>query len=598
MINIIRIFVVFIIFECLIQSPKSIINGNSISILVEAKQFNQQDVQQADVYVAELSSDIKTRLNQILNKNFSYTRKPIDLISNDEKTFNHHKRKFVPVLDSSYKEKLEKIMNGERFNIYDDFNLETDSTNSQNEVYTPYINKNGENHGSSSSPLSMKYYGNAKNIKHITSSGVQTKTSNSNFYHSINVNESELTSNKNDTDARKTTIKPFDFTIECMDSEDECYYINNRLENAANYIANVFNIYETIEVEVHILPFCEHMGGENCGKITALTYDPSFVTLNITGQGIYSYPQALVKQFEINKRIRNYGSYDISLYFNTDYLKEHNNGNYILVAAHELIHGMGFFHLMTTASAAFKMEFTEDRIIPQPIVHSYRTSHGNEKAFHGWVPFTVFDRYIVEVEHPDYYIHRGIQEFLEDVGVHKFLSQGDIENYFNNIDISPPTQMYSKSLVHSFCKREAIGFRAYDGEIIPLQTFEKYEPMSSISHIHSPFSCSTSMNCNIPEEKFKDIDDNYLMYYTIISRPVNELVKRFSCQSSYGFIGEKIIKVLKTIGWTEKQDLNNLKQYQNLILSREAKVYSEAYSIFTSSCYILIISILCLLIII
>jgi hypothetical protein len=272
---------------------------------------------------------------------------------------------------------------------------------------------------------------------------------------------------------------------------------------------------------------------------------------------------------------------------------------------------MGFFHLMTTASAAFKIKLPEDRIIPQPLIHCYHTSQEGEKekekeeeeiTYQGWIPFTVFDRYIVEVDHPDFYIHQGIQEYLEDVQTHKFHSNEELINHFEDLKVNPPVHAYSKSLVKSFTTREAIGFRTYDGEVITLQTFKEYEPMSSISHIHTKFSCESAMNCFVPIEMLDEVDENYLMYYIIITRPVNELVKRYSSNSLHGFIGEKVMKIMMTIGWTKKQDLTDFNEYQKLILNYEAssalgsKTSMNFFSIcFTSLLLTLLISIIFLI---
>jgi hypothetical protein len=608
------------------------------------------------MYIAEVADDLKTRLYQILNNDFTYSRQSLVLMDKKEdSSFNKlQERNYISILDTDYQELEEEEIN-ENYNV--DTNLYLNNIETS-ENYTLYFNKNGKDNNSfyPSTPLPKYNINNNQNqnqhqnqnqnqkrnqdqkslpsknnesnfnekLDSFTTSNLQSSLlptsssslsphqqpsnpksklkikdkgqpnnnnkkkkfperhkSNSMFYHSINIEENELMNHRNETANLMTTLHPFEFSVECMEDEEECTYIKDHIKSAGTYISYIFNIYKTIKVDVHILSFCKHMKKDHCESITALTYAPSFVTLNITGQGIYSYPQALVKQLEINERIKRYASSDISLYFNTDYLKEHNYGNYLLVAAHEIIHGMGFFHLITTASAAFKMNFKEDRVIPQPLAHHYRTSHGEEKAYQGWIPFTVFDRYLVEVDYPDVYIHQGIQEYLMDVQAHKLLSEEAVMQHFENLEVTPSVHAYSKSLVHAFTTREAIGFRTYDGEVVILQTYKAYEPISSISHIHAPFSCESANDCYIPKEKLKDVDDNYLMYYTIITRSLNELVNRYSLQNSYGFIGEKIIKILKTIGWTEKSDLSPFQEYYHMILGNEIKI-SKGMTLFPS----------------
>ncbi|ORX50423.1 hypothetical protein BCR36DRAFT_583548 [Piromyces finnis] len=577
MTEIIRKILVIFIVKCLLYNLSKIVNieNSTIPIFtsqVKARSFKNENINYAEIFYADVADDINTRLNQILNNDIQYYQQSSNLkysLEKKEKELNYHRRNFISSF--FHNEKInDKDISNESMNYtqYPSYSSEYNSTD---------LSDKSSNHNRSTSSSSCKIpndndntdrYKLSKNCKnhHRENNGRPL----SEFYHGIDVDEDDLLNLKSDDEMDDV---PFNFIVECMDDEEKCIYINDKLENAGHYISNIFNIYQTINVDVHILPFCKSMNSDNCADITALTYSPSFITLNITDQGYYSYPQALVKQFDFNNITIDYSSYDMSLYFNTDYLRKGNYGNYLIVATHEIIHGMGFFHLMTTASAAFKMTFPEDRIIPQPLANNYRTRAGNEKSYKGWIPFTVFDRYVVEMEHPDYYIHQGIQEYLEDVKVHKFTSEENVIHHFENLEIlSNNTHAYSKHLVKPFTTREAIGFKAYDGEVITLQTFKEYEPMSSISHIHAPFACDSSIDCFIPKEKLNEVDDNYLMYYTIITRSVNELVERFSSESSHGFVGSKVIKILKTIGWTEReQDEFYYKSVEQDILSKEAR---------------------------
>ncbi|OUM59976.1 hypothetical protein PIROE2DRAFT_14352 [Piromyces sp. E2] len=586
--------------ECFFYYIKIINNGNSKSSLksvfintVEAKPFRKVNIESGEIFYAEVEDDLKTRLYQILNNDIRYQRKPLEfLVEKNEKNPHHRRRGLFSVFSLNYEEKQNN--NNSNSNNNDDNNdsrksfHHNDISNdkaSNGSNYTPGVSRDNSKHSNPKFPCSSNK-SDEESYRTKSKSNLNSPSKNcfdpfrgnrvkplSEFYHSINIEkEEEFFNTQNET----SSSIPFNFIIECKDDEEKCFFINDKLEDAGKYISNIFNIYRTINVDVHILPFCRHMRDDNCAEINALTYSPSFVTLNITNQGYYSYPQALVKQFGISDRVKNYAKNDISLYFNTDYIKKYNYGNFLLVATHELIHGMGFFHLMTTASAAFKMNFPEDRIIPQPLVHNYRTSVGHEKAYEGWIPFTVFDRYIVEVSHPDYYIHQGIREYLDDVQVHKLISEEEVINHFENLSVSSDTHSFSKHLVTPFTTKKALGFRTYDGEVVTLQTFKEYEPMSSVSHIHAPFSCDSSFNCYIPKEKLNEVDENYIMYYSVITRSAHDLVDRFSSQSSHGFIGEKIIKIMKTIGWTEKQDKTYFKTFESFILSKEEKMSSAS----------------------
>jgi hypothetical protein len=74
--------------------------------MVEAQPFKKEDVQQADIYEAEIADDIKTRLYQMLNNEVTYTRRSLDLI--DDMDHKLIKRNFISIFDSKYQEKLKK----------------------------------------------------------------------------------------------------------------------------------------------------------------------------------------------------------------------------------------------------------------------------------------------------------------------------------------------------------------------------------------------------------------------------------------------------------------------------------------------------------
>jgi len=625
--KILRLLVAIVYLEFIFHIKFEKLGSSEVSFFtfVEGKHIKNEEIQKADIYYAELSDDMGTRLYQILNRNFQYHRYTLDNVSKKKKRdeeileddidssdeisdleIDIDSNVYTPAILFSLTKKTttkattkattktttktttKATTKTTKITKTSSIAKHTETKNVTVISKTIKITKASSNTISATQTSSLATKINTTQTSFSTSSTTKINTvptsspykkTPSSFYHGINIDNEKIFFPNNDVN----TSKPFDYKVECKDEKKICDFINEKLEYAGNHISNIFNIYRTINVDVHILPFCKYMGGDNCNNLAALTESPSFVTLNITGHGLFSYPQALVKQLNIGSIVKKFKSYDISLYFNTDYLNDNDYGNYLLITTHELIHGMGFFHLMTTANFAFDMSFSEDRIIPQPRVDTYRTNRGEEKSLNGWIPFTVFDRYIVEINNPSVYIYKGISEYLEDVQTHKYTSKEKLAEHFDHLDISLDTEVYSKHLVSAFTNKKALGFKAYDGEIITLQTFKEYEPQSSVSHIHSPFSCDSSFDCYVPKEKLKDVDENYLMYYTIITRSINELVKRYSKDCKYGFIGKKIVKILKTMGWTEKNDMTQFKTYEDDILSHEALTFRSSNTTNSSS---------------
>lgn len=551
----------------------------------------QAELVNAKIYSYDMPEDIKDRLNILLNGNPKYK-----IISSEDIDFDH--RVFHSRLRPN---NFQGGRNEKNVYSYNNNNDDNDDDDDDDEEYEGEDDNNKNVNDINDNTMDNddnKYNSNPKENEHYTN---PDKTNGSYNTTKSNDDKGEEGDNDNDdndnddNDSSKTnkptsstdfnledeenprviTDVPFTYKVNCYDSDEFCDYLSENVKNAGEYLSSIFCIYETMNVEINILPFCEYMDIKSCESLTGLTNAPNFISLE-RDNSTYSYPQGLVKQLDVSHQIKKYAKNDFTLYFNTDNLKEHDNDNFLLVATHELIHGMGFYHLITTANSSFDLgyENPEDFIIPQPYIKSkYKTMKSNEYAVDGWIPFSIFDKFLVETEFPETYIHNEIEEFMDFEVVAKLRSSENVTNYFNRLMVSDSTKARSINLANSFKTKGAIGFKAYDGELITLQTFDDYEKISSISHINLPFDCNTSINCVISKDSMKDVDENYLMYFTIVNLSTQKLMERYSQNSPYGFIGQKIVKILKTIGWEERKNTDGKKPFDNLIFN---KVYSQA----------------------
>jgi len=384
---------------------------------------------------------------------------------------------------------------------------------------------------------------------------------------------------------------PFKLNVHCFNL-NSCGDYPEKVQEGAYYIANAFEFYNTVDVNVTIFPFCTYIDDASCSSIMGITYPPTFVPLKESEDSEeFLYPQALVKQLNLNSGIK-YEKTDFLIYLNSNYSPDADHDNRSLIAAHEILHGLGFFHQINPISVylnSYQSMFSQDFAIP-PIQY---IEEGPMVKYEGWTPFSIFDKYIVSTANPDEYLYQKLSKFKEHNINFEVNSQSPTQNQYNDF-VNTFKELASDrtatpggvQVARLFKTLNSIGFRAKDGSIVELQTFDgTYESASSISHINVPYSCKNSGSCS---SVGKYPEENYLMYFTVISKAsTDKLINAFKGKTKHDLVGPNIIKVMTTLGWNEKNGENNINNNKYTVAS--GKYTNGTSSRINSSTYLMTI---------
>ncbi|ORX42151.1 hypothetical protein BCR36DRAFT_338006 [Piromyces finnis] len=389
---------------------------------------------------------------------------------------------------------------------------------------------------------------------------------------------------------------PFNLNVHCYSTED-CENYPARIQEGAYFIAQTFEFYQTVNVNVTIFPFCRYMQNESgCESVMGITYPPTFISLSETKDSEpFLYPQALVKQLDVDSDI-SYDPIDFLIYLNSSYKPIESQDNRALIAAHEILHGLGFFHQINPISVYlnnYQNYFNNDFALP-PI--RYEETE-NTIAYNGWTPFSIFDKYIVNSSKPDEYLYGKLEKYkTHEVNFEISIKRPTTQQYnkfmstFKALENDVEANAGGIEVANLFSTLNAVGFRTKDGKVVELQTFDgRYESASSISHINVPFKCKSSSTCTVTNAS---INENYLMYFTVISKAsTSRLVNAFK-ESKHELVGSDIVRIMCTLGWNEKGSSSDNNNYSNNVysFSQENNNSSGSRHLATPSFIIMILS--------
>jgi len=355
---------------------------------------------------------------------------------------------------------------------------------------------------------------------------------------------------------------PFNLNVHCYTTKD-CRDYPDKVQEGAYYVAQALEFYNPVNVNVTIFPFCSFINDKNnCKSIMGITYPPLFVPLKQENdEEPFLYPQALVKQLDIDSEIQ-YEEMDFLVYLNSDYYPDPSQDNRALIAAHEILHGLGFFHQINPVSVYinnYSNYFENDFALP-PI--DYEESDTTIR-YKGWTPFSIFDKFLVGTGNPTVFLYKKLLKYkTHDINFEISINRPTTKQYndfmqtFRSLENDEEANVGGVEVARLFSTLNAVGFHTKDGEVVELQTFDgSYESASSISHTNVPFACKNSSTCNVSNAS---ITQNYLMYFTVISRAsTSKLIKTFKNKSKHELIGDDIVKIMCTLGWNERNGDNN-----------------------------------------
>ncbi|OUM60152.1 hypothetical protein PIROE2DRAFT_21129 [Piromyces sp. E2] len=322
-----------------------------------------------------------------------------------------------------------------------------------------------------------------------------------------------------------------------------------------------------------------------CKDCLGIVLPPSFVYLKEEGSDkVYSYPQALAKQLKFDgKDNLEFAEMDFTMIINVDQTNEDIKifGEFAL--AREILHGIG----ITTSgdlvnSSGYKL-FSEDFYAPQrhPIIKVDNDSvDGVYVKFKKFYPISVFEKYIVTQSNPNEYIFENLTDMHKVQFPHqeyyKFMNDTKKmdETYFKEsyeIFISSSFYEPAKRIAQLYKQKNSVGFKAADGSVIPLQSFDgEYYKSVSINHIDIPKISTYSYYDYDPFNKneIKNyLNEDFILNYTYMFMHKLDTIKSIvGKDNKYGIFGPGVIKMLTTLGWKLKdnKDSNDSKISANI----------------------------------
>jgi len=205
-----------------------------------------------------------------------------------------------------------------------------------------------------------------------------------------------------------------------------------------------------------------------------------------------------------------------------------------------------------------------------------------------FLPFSVFDKNIVSLKTGEK-IFDKLQSYHKEVSEKCLdgtpLSLIDLNDEYRSdcfSKLSNKTQEIITNIVkENYFEHHTLGILTSDGERVPLQTMDgMYNPESSVCHITNPlydksydlmregnFDSLNEIASNTTgtfkrEAILKYYDDNYLLYFSDEDGfTVEELLNLLPNDKKHPLVGNGIIKIMKTLGWTEKGKKKSNKTY-------------------------------------
>jgi len=346
--------------------------------------------------------------------------------------------------------------------------------------------------------------------------------------------------------------------------------------------------------------------------------DSNYVPLKTSGNestAPYLYPQALVKQLKLNKEPKYKKNDFIMVIDNGKSNPQSESKELRRLIIHEIFHGLGFMSLASVKKLTDNdvyniynpgepLQFNEtDRyaILPYTVPSFSQKlldiTDGEEyldqlinTEISKFMPFSVFDKNIVSLKSGEklfddleFYYKEASQKCLPKNGSPLLLKESTdkkISDCFESIS-SETQEIITRNIRDHYFEPQTLGILTDDGETVPLQTMGYlYVPGSSVSHIANPLYdlIFTKLIQYGPEavknyydettEKLRKeyvleyYDDNYILYFSDEDDlTFDEMLQLLPNNEYHPLIGEGIIKIMKTLGWTEKGEQKSNETY-------------------------------------
>ncbi|RKP27482.1 hypothetical protein SYNPS1DRAFT_20998 [Syncephalis pseudoplumigaleata] len=376
---------------------------------------------------------------------------------------------------------------------------------------------------------------------------------------------------KNLKSASGAAAKPsFTIDMNCLDNNNGiCEKAKKVFDMASRILGNVLLLDEPLRVNATIYDFCKWKQQCNTRNQLLGKASPARTMLIKDSDGITRvYPQSLVKQMP-SKTHPSYDKYDISAQFNAnasfwfdgDGPIKPSQSDFLFVAVHELIHGLGF---TTSWSEYINQEPTA--LTPNPLPETAVNDPSAPFQFSGFFE-NAFDRYLVELpsltpipqitdklNHFDQGIGKVYKDQLDFMDALTRAPEYKLAQYMLNISVTPGM----------------LGFMPKGGktqeDVIVLETSlsQGFVRASSISHV------SYNLYTKSPD---------FLMRY--LQDPGTLLKDDIAEGGNYvgGAVGPKLLTILETLGYKINKNPEHIAMEMNASSDADARRHPANHSL-------------------
>jgi len=373
-----------------------------------------------------------------------------------------------------------------------------------------------------------------------------------------------------DIDYRDFRLKgeeAFSIDFNCKLDSNTCKKAERTFKKAAFDISEVLNIYSgPILINATLISFCEqaHRDGSACNAddpsrrklgqaYPYSSYPAKAIDPEDGDTDIYLYPQALLRQLDIKSGMPDFSNYDIIAEFNSDvnwYFEgddksdriDDDQHDFLYVATHELIHGLGFISSWRTL---LDMDF--EYLTPRVKTGRIGVS-SNDDVVMGWYQMQIFDKYIQL---------NKTGAYLKDMGK-------KIMTYQNSVDM-----MKQVEWLEGFHKSESgqVAQEVYDIATSGKNTFsimsKDNDLISYLQTIKHKFIIGTCMG-HLDNDEYTNKPDFLLRPYVPKGEELEDLIEK----GSFAYLNEEeksrkdlwsktafgphLVAVMETIGWPTK----------------------------------------------
>ncbi|KAJ3315038.1 hypothetical protein HDV04_004838 [Boothiomyces sp. JEL0838] len=350
----------------------------------------------------------------------------------------------------------------------------------------------------------------------------------------------------------KDSQPSFQFRFSC-DGVDatKCQYVQNSFISAGNRIAQQLKLKSNILVQVQFHSFCQAMNqGSNCdevnniiGRATPAAYFPG----RTSGSDWYYYPQALVKQMNLNQNL-NFAAVDIFAEFNSDfdfYFKDQgipiktNQSDFEFVICHEMTHGLGFESNLAQYSSyydgnGFHVTSNNDYIAPLPFAQGNSLSSATASSL---APLSIWDSFVQSANASFADLGRKITSFKQN--------NVPLSQFITNFETSGDPYNAARQIMQVISSGpNEIFFQTSNKQSVQLFSISGYRQGSTLVHVNESMS-STADFLMIPVMR------------PLLGQALDSIIAK---ANSKGIYGPGILGVMSTIGYptTDSPQVGNL----------------------------------------